>query len=159
MGVFAEGETDESWPNELVQAPKAVTIMEILRSRGRRLAADRIRYLDQLAQEDPEEQPIDLESLRHMAFFLLDNRQLSDPEVGSSPNGSAQVEWTLPDISRDRTGSGLLAMEFLPSGLIRFAVLSTPYSPGVDRLNVHGTLSATEAMDAVRLFTTGVTVR
>ena len=162
LGVFAEGETDESWPNELVQAPKAATIMEILRSRGRRLAADRIRYLDQLAEEDPEEQPIDLESLRHMAFFLLENRQLSDPEVGSSPNGSAQVERTLPDrpdISRDRTGSGLLAMEFLPSGLIRFAALSAPYSPGVDRLDVHGTLSATEAMDAVRLFTAGVTVR
>ena len=121
--------------------------------------------------DDPEESPIVVDSLRHLAFFLLRYRRLADPEVGISPNALAQVEWTLPDVSHDHAGNGLLAMEFLPSGMIRFAALSAPFSsgssgssgspgsPGVDRLTVHGTLPAAEAMDAVRAFSVGVTVQ
>ena len=88
-----------------------------------------------------------------MALFLLSHRDWSDPEVGTSPNGFAQVEWTLPDASRDQAGNGLLAMEFTPSPLVHFAALSAPFSPGVDRLTVHGTLPADATVEAVRAFT------
>ena len=118
--------------------------------------ADRIDYLHGLAEDDPEEQPIALESMRRMARFLLGHRDLPDPEVGTSPNGFAQVEWILPDASLEQAGNGLLAMEFLPSPLVRFAALSAPYRPGVDRLTVHGTLPADETFDAVRAFTAGL---
>ena len=155
-------EANAPWQGELARASSAAAIVEILRSNGRRLVADRIKYLHQLAEDDPEESPIVVDSLRHLAFFLLRYRRLADPEVGISPNALAQIEWTLPDVSQDHAGNGLLAMEFLPAGMIRFAALSAPFSPGspgVDRLTVHGTLPAAEAMDAVRAFSVGITVQ
>ena len=83
---------------------------------------------------------------------------MSDPEVGASSDGFAQVEWILP-AAADQAGNGLLAMEFLPTPLVRFAALSAPFSPGVDRLTVHGTLPAAETFDAVRAFITGLVAK
>lgn len=148
--------THEPWRSELDRASTPSAIVVILRSQGRQTVADRIDYLHGLASEDPEEQPITLESMRRMAFFLLRHRDLPDPEVGTSPNGFAQVEWILPDVSPDQAGNGLLAMEFTSSPLVRFAALSAPFSPGVDRLTVHGTLPADETFGAVRAFTAGL---
>ena len=141
------------WRSELDEASTAHAIVAVLRSHGRERVADRIHYLQELAREYPEEQPMDFDSLWHMASFLLEQGQLPDPEVGVSPNATAQVEWTLPDTSDDRAGNGLLAMEFLPRAIIGFAALSEPYRQGVDRLTVHGTLPAAEALEAVRAFT------
>jgi len=149
-------EAPEPWRSELERAATESAIVVILRSQGRQTVADRIDYLHGLASEDPEEQPIALESLRRMALFLLRHRDLPDPEVGASPNGFAQVEWILPDVSPDQAGNGLLAMEFMSSPLVRFAALSAPFSPGVDRLTVHGSLPAEETFDAVRTFTAGL---
>ena len=168
LDAAVDRDPNAPWQGELAGASSAAAIVEILRSRGRRLIADRIQYLHQLAVDEPEESPIVVDSLRYLAFFLLRYRRLADPEVGISPNALAQVEWTLPDVSHNHAGNGLLAMEFLPSGMIRFAALSAPFSsgspgspgsPGVDRLTVHGTLPAAEAMDAVRAFSVGVTVQ
>ena len=148
--------TSEPWRSELERAATESAIVAILRSQARQTVADRIDYLHGLARDDPGEQPIALESLRRMALFLLRHRDLPDPEVGTSPNGFAQVEWILPDVSPDQAGNGLLAMEFTPSPLVRFAALSAPFSPGVDRLTVHGALPAEETFDAVRTFTAGL---
>ena len=156
VGIPSETPTSEPWRTELANAATTTAIVAMLRSRARQTVADRIDYLHALAKDDPEEQPIALESLRRMAFFLLSHRGLPDPEVGASPNGFAQVEWTLPDVSAEQAGNGLLAMEFLPSPLVRFAALSAPYRPGVDRLTVHGTLPVDETFDAVRAFTGGL---
>ena len=141
------------WRSELDKASTAHAIVAVLRLHGRERVADRIHYLQELAREDPEEEPMALDSLWHMASFLLEQGQLPDPEVGVSPNATAQVEWTIPDTSDDRAGDGLLAMEFLPRAIIGFAALSEPYRQGVDRLTVHGKLPAAEAMEAVRAFT------
>ena len=146
----------DPWRSELERATTASAMVGILRAQTRQTVADRIDYLHGLAREDPQEQPIALESMRRMALFLLSHRDLPDPEVATSPNGFAQVEWILPDTSADQAGNGLLAMEFMPSPLVRFAALSAPYRPGVDRLTVHGTLPADEAFDAVRAFTAGL---
>ena len=146
----------EPWRDELDSAATASAIVAILRAQSRQTVADRIDYLHALASNDPEEQPIAVESLRRLARFLLSHRGLSDPEVGVTPNGFAQVEWTLPDVSAAQAGNGLLAMEFLPSALVRFAAVSAPYRPGVDRLTVHGILGVDETFDAVRAFTAGL---
>ncbi|MCY4059855.1 MAG: hypothetical protein OXG44_17855 [Gammaproteobacteria bacterium] len=148
--------TAEPWRSELDRAATESAIVAILRSQARQTVADRIDYLHGLARDDPEEQPIALESLRRMTHFLLGHGDLPDPEVGTSPNGFAQVEWILPDASPDQAGNGLLAMEFTPSPLVRFAALSAPFSPGADRLTVHGTLPADETFGAVRAFTAGL---
>ena len=170
------------WRSQLDEAPTAQAIMAVLRLHGRERIADRIHYLQELALEDPEEQPIVLDSLRHMASFLLEQGQLPDPEVGVSPSSMAQVEWTIPDFhgstppapgerpalpyasavgaippaegsSDDRARDGLLVMEFLARGIIGFAALSEPYRLGVDRLTVNGELPPAQALQAVRPFT------
>ena len=141
------------WRSELNEASTAHAIVAVLRLHGRERVADRIHYLQELAREDPEEEPMALDSLWHMASFLLEQGQLPDPEVGVSPNALVQVEWTLPDTSDSQAGNGLLAMEFLCGGTIRFAALSSPYRQGTDRLTAHGTLPTAETMDAVRTFT------
>ena len=148
---------DPPWQQELAAASTESVVIQILRARGRPAVADRLRYLYDLARDDPEEQPIHIRSLRHVASFLLSYPQLVDPEVGTSPNGFAHVEWNLPDRSVDRSGNGLLAMEFLPTAMIRFAALSSPHRPGSERLTVHGTMPANEMLDAVRPFTVGIT--
>ncbi len=108
--------------------------------------ADRLSYLHALADDDPDESPIEIESLRAMALFLMSERKLPDPQIGINPDGLMQIQWRV-------SSNGLLAMEFLSTRLIRFAAISEPARPGVERLSVNGTLPKDETLDAVQLFT------
>ena len=154
VSEWRQGPEPAPWRSQLDGATTAHAIAATLRSHRRERVANRVDYLQELARSDPEEQPIAPESLWHMACFLLEQGHLPDPEVGVSPNGMAQAEWTIPATSDSRAlGNGLLVMEFLPRATIRFAALSAPYRQGVDRLTVHGTLPAADALDAVRTFT------
>ena len=141
------------WRSQLDHASTAEAIESTLRLHGRERVADRIGYLQELARIYPEEEPMDFDSLWHMASFLLEHRHLPDPEIAVSPNATAQVEWSIPNTSDDQAGNGLLAMEFLPRAMVGFAALSEPYREGVDRLTVHGKMPAADALGAVRAFT------
>ncbi len=121
-------------------------ILAVLRLFGLDAIADRLVYLHSLADDDPDESPIERESLRAMAFFLMSEQQLPDPQIGVTPDGFIQIEWHVP-------ANGILAMEFLPSHLIRFAAVSAPAQRGFERLSVNGTLPRDAALDAVRSFT------
>ena len=114
--------------------------------------ADRLGYLGQLAEDDPDEPSMSIESLRGLALFLMGERRLPDPQIGVTPDGLAHIEWRFPP-------NGILAMEFLPSGLIRFAALSAPAQPGLDRLSVNGTLPKDETLAAVQPFTSRLQLR
>ena len=93
------------------------------------------------ALDDPA---IVVASLRELALFLLSQRRPVDPEIGLSPNGLLLAEWA----SADR---GVLAMKFLPGGIIQFAGVSATGGAG-PRLRVHGELPKDRALDAVRAF-------
>ena len=134
-----------AWPDIDPESTHEAT-MAVLRWWGRGAVADRLLYLRNLAREDPEESPVDLGSLRAMAHFLRSERQLPDPRIGVTSVGLVQIEWRVPT-------NGILAMEFLPSGLIRFAAVSAPVGSGVERLTVNGTLPKEETLAAVRPFT------
>ena len=134
-----------AWPDIDPESTHEAT-MAVLRWWGRGAVADRLLYLRDLAREDPEESPVDLGSLRAMAHFLMSERQLPDPRIGVTSDGLVQIEWRVPT-------NGILAMEFLPSGLIRFAAVSAPVGSGVERLTVNGTLPKEETLAAVRPFT------
>ena len=121
-------------------------IIAVLRRWGRWNLADRLIYLRGLAREDPEESPIDLESLRAMAHLLISERRLPDPRTSVTSDGFVQIEWRFPT-------NGILAMVFLPSDLIRFAAVSVPASKGIEQLTVNGTLPRDQALEAVRQFT------
>lgn len=112
---------------------------------GCRAAADRIRDLDEMTRAGAaDEAPIVLASLRELALFLLSQRGFADPEIGIGPSGLLLAEWT----SAER---GVLAMKFLPGGMIQFAGVSAAGGTG-PRLRVHGELPKYRALDAARAF-------
>lgn len=76
--------------------------------------AERLAYLDKLAEDDPEEEYMELESLRRFAVFVL-GRHLPAPKIGISPGGLVHAAWWASD--------GILSMDFLPSGQVRFAAV------------------------------------
>ena len=124
-------------------------ILLLLRVSGFGQTADRLRYLQNLARDDPDEPSMVIESLKALVAFLTAERSLADPEIGISPDGLAQIEWRLPP-------NGILAMEFLPTSLIRFAAVSASSQPGDTRLRVNGTLPRSEVLDAIRAFTSSI---
>ena len=80
-----------------------------------------------------------------MALFLMGEHQLPDPQIGVNPDGLMQIEWSIPT-------NGMLAMEFLTSGLIRFAAISGPAQADAERLKVNGALPKDATMQVVRPF-------
>ena len=114
-----------------------------LRESGLERSADRLGYLQRLADEDPDEDPIAIASLRHLTSFLMDQRHLGQPDIGVSPDGVALAQWRV-------TGNGVLAMEFLDSGLIRFAGASGSDSQNGESLRVSGTLPKARALQAIQ---------
>ena len=135
-----------AWQPHIESAGTHEEIIAVLKSFGRDAIADRLNYLHQLVEDEPDEPSMALESLRAMALFLMSERQLAVPQIGITPDGLAQIEWRFPT-------NGILAMEFLSSGLIRFAAISAPAQRGVERLSVNGTLHKDAALGAVRPFT------
>ena len=122
--------------------PRVDAIIRELEAR-RSAVAERVAYLLSLDGDDPDEAPIDIESLRSFAKLLKRNQKLPDPRIGVKPDGAIQIEWFLnPD--------GILAMTFLHNGLIRvYAAFDEPNSaPGCAPIN--DTLSAAEADAAIQ---------
>lgn len=135
---------------QVLAATRPDEIAAALALGGRRAAADRIRDLDGMMRDgDPDEAAIVLASLRELALslldrFLLGRHGLIEPEIGLDPNGLLLAEWA----SAER---GVLAMKFLPGGMIRFAGVSAAVGAG-PRLRVNGELPKDFALDAVRAF-------
>ena len=120
------------------QTRAAVGAADALRSAGMVSVANRIAYLSRVAAEEPDDDPIDPESLRRLTQFLIEERQLPRPRIGVSPGGVMQIEWRI-------AGGGILALEFPPDGRIGFAGVS-----GSERAS--GTLRKDAAMRAVKPF-------
>jgi len=114
-----------------------------LREFGLEESADRLGYLQRLADEDRDEEPIAIPSLRHLTSFLMDERHLGQPDIGVSPDGVGLAQWRVK-------GNGILVMDFLGSGLIRFAGTSGPDSQGGEPSRVSGTLPRTKALQAIQ---------
>ncbi|MCE2458175.1 MAG: hypothetical protein J4G14_10215 [Dehalococcoidia bacterium] len=137
------------WRPQIVDAATREEIIAVLRLFGLDVVADRLVYLCSLADDDPDEPRIEIESLRAMALFIMSERNLLDPRIGVTPDGLIQIEWRVPD-------NGVLAMVFLTSGLIRFAAISGPHQPETDRWSVNGTLPREGTLSAVEPFTVGI---
>ena len=134
----AEGEQ-----TDMVMASRE--IIELLRELGRGSVADRLVYLEGLHDDDPDEPPIDFESLRTLASFFLSEQQMPDPEIGLSPRGLAMAQWRiLPD--------GILTVEFLSDDWIRFAGISRAEQRFSQRRRIQGELEKDKAISVVRDF-------
>ena len=144
-GTLVHREDEKDAADRILAATRPEEIVAALSLGECRAAANRIRDLDEMTKDGgPDEAPIVFASLRELALFLLSQRRLGDPEIGISPNGLLLAEWT----SAER---GVLAMKFLPDGMIQFAGVSAAGSAG-PRLRVHGELPKDRALDAVRAF-------
>lgn len=128
-----------------VEASSRAEIADALRQAGLDQSADRLDYLWRLAEEDPDEEPIALESLRQLTTFLINERELGEPQIGVSPDGVALAQWRVLE-------AGILAMEFLGSELIRFAGTTGPASQDGESLRVSGALPTTRALQVVKPF-------
>ncbi len=125
--------------------------------------ASRIRYLEQEIDEEEGEQPIDMKSLHRFAQFMLENRAIGSPSTWIDHRGFLGLEWRIPylestgapaDVDTEHwgRGDGILAMVFLPNGLIRFSGTSGPIGQGIERLNVSGTYTPSDTLEAVQPF-------
>ena len=141
--------TSLPWESMIAGVTTHDEILLLLRVSGFKHTADRLRYLQNLARKDPDEPSMVIDSMRALVGFLTTERSLPDPEIGISPNGLAQIEWRIPP-------DGILAMEFLPTSLIRFAAVSESAQHGDTRLRVNGTLPRSEVLGAIRPFISSI---
>ena len=141
--------TSLPWESMIAGVTTYDEILLLLQESGFKQTADRLRYLKNLARNDPDEPSMVIDSMKALIGFLTTERSLPDPEIGITPNGLAQIEWRIPP-------DGILAMEFLPTSLIRFAAVSASTQHGETRLRVNGTLPRSEVMDAIRSFTSSI---
>ena len=123
-------------------------IISELRLIGLDSAADRLSYLESLADEDPDEPSILLKSLQHLALFLTSERHLGNPQIGVSPDGLLGAQWRAEN-------DAVVVMEFLADGLIRFAAISAPAKCDVEKQRVSGVLGKRETLQAVQPFMPG----
>ncbi len=149
---------------ELIQTPRMDVaeendILDALRSHGLDEVAVRLVQLRILLDEDPDEPDIAIESLRSFVDFFLQETHLPVPEIGAGPEGFVEAEWRIPSGEEGSAtpnepywgrGEGILAMKFLPTGLIRFAATSGPVGRGKERLRTSGILPGTSILPAVQ---------
>ena len=136
-------------------------IVDALRSHGLNEVAARLVLLREMLDEDPAEPDLAIESLRSFAEFFIQEARLPVPEVGAGPEGFVEAEWRISSNGESMAatderywgrGDGILAMKFLPTGLIRFAATSGPAGRGKERLRTSGILPRTSILPAVQTF-------
>ncbi len=127
--------TSRVWQPQIENASTPEEIIDILRRFNLDAIADRLTDLRTLVKDDPEESPMELESLRSLATFLMSEireRQLPEPEIGVTPDGLVEIAWSLPP------HNGILAMDFLISGQIQYTAISAPAQYGVEQKTASG---------------------
>lgn len=109
--------------------------------------SDRLRELQDFYEEDPEGvDPLTIEALRTLAFFVGNNIDLPYSHISVYSDGRIYLEWRLHP-------QGRLAMELSPDkDLINFAAISATAEEGIERKEVSGALPEKEAIEAVRWF-------
>ena len=118
-------------------------------------------HLEEVEEGDAEE--VNLQSMILFARFLV-SHNVSSPFIYVNYNGYVGMEWALSDHVKANNsasrfwgeGEGLLVMEFLPTELIEFAMLSGPTVEGKNRLKLNGCVLLEDIEDAVRLITSEI---
>ena len=119
----------------------------LLRSAGLGLVADRLNYLHEIAETGAHEPEVNIESLKTFAKFMLAHPTLDTDLIGVDDDGHIGAQWFLSsdaasngsedEVYKSRfwgNGRGMIAMIFLPDGMVRFAANSGPAIAGTDRL-------------------------
>jgi hypothetical protein len=100
--------------------------------------ANRLYYLHDIVNEDPDEIPISIESLRNFISFLQDTSNLKNPSVVITPSGEIRAQWrTAPNRH--------FAAAFLPSGDARFVIFK-PNPKDPDKIDRFSGITSTDAL-------------
>lgn len=100
-----------------------------------------------------------LESLKAASRFLI-NYDPPYSDIEADLEGNVEMEWLLsskpvkPDIDHDfwGNGSGYMAIRFVSSRAIEFAMLSGPWAENKERLKVSGTFSHSKMHSIIKMF-------
>ena len=136
----------------IAEAGTVDEVVEALRAFGLSGVAERLTYLVDLSIDDPEEPPLNFESLLALADLLVSHDRVSEPTISTDPVGLLLAEWRVPP-------DGLMAFEFWPGGRIQFAAISAPADRDTERASVYGTLPKDEALAALAPFMTQLRAR
>ena len=109
--------------------------------------AERLVYLHKIVKE--EDESIILESLQGFALFMVREHKLPHPEIGITSDGFIQAVWRKPKY-------GTLAMNFLPSGDVTFAIVSYQQVPEAHMYRVNGVQPPHRVMYHVGKFIDGL---
>ena len=134
-----------NWKHIVQDSPNVETVISVIRFLRFDLIADRLAYLNTLIKNDPDARSIDLESLQRFAYFIMDKQTLPKPQIGINSSGLVHVAWRIGD-------RGILAMDFLPSGSIRFAAILRPSGSDSQEWSKDGILSPDHMWNDIRPF-------
>jgi len=120
-------------------------ILAILSATPLRWLSSRLNELLRFEEDEPDAPPMDIESMRNMVLFLWQRTDLLTPEISTSPKGLASCEWQLRQ-------DGILAMEFLARGMVRYACVSAEIDEMGERERANGVTTRKNASSVVSSF-------
>ena len=126
-------------------AGRYAAAIAVLRRDGLARSADRLSYLSKLPDDEPDEPPIVAESLDALVSFLVAHRHLDPPAIGVTDDGLAEIVWRTLD-------EGIVKLDFLTTGWVRFAGISTGILEGDAGGSVSGVYPVDHAMAALAPF-------
>lgn len=129
----------------LIENPKNVNeVIDTLRRAGFDAITERLTYLKELTDQETDEKPMDVKSLQNAARFIIENQHLTSPQIVISDEGLTYLRWEIGK-------NGVLAMEFLPSALVKFtAFLYNLDGSSSERRS--GTMLPSDMLIAVKTF-------
>ena len=123
-----------AWQTRLENATTIDDIILVIKCFGRTPIANRLHYLYDLPTDEPNQKPMNLESLKGFALFIMNNTHLPYPDITLNPDGCITVEWYAVDHST-------LILEFLSSELVEYLAVPPEsahpgqYSSGVSSID------------------------
>ena len=127
----------------ILRAKNPEGVAQVLKNEGFGRHSDRIRYLCEASGSDPEQDPVDFDSLRRLSAFLAMSDYPSASYIALDPDGTFGLDW--------ETDYGVLATRFYSNGEIEYA---SAYRSDIDKPALHGFVRrSSQLMPAVRPFT------
>ncbi len=105
--------------------------------------ADKLNFLNEVVNEDPDEDSISIDSMRNFISFLQNTTHLKCPDVAVTPSNEIHAQWrTAPNRH--------FAAVFLPTGETRF-VIFTPNSKDPEMIDrISGLTSADSLLETIQ---------
>lgn len=136
---------DRFWGHPVIRPITGNTILNNMRILGFDAIAERLESLYEMAEKEEDEKPIVPGSLRNFYTFIQFAPRLPTPHIGINPDGLLQAVWRVP-------GYGTLAMNFLASNDIMFAVILHRRDSTLPRQKISGVMPLHKTMYHIREF-------